>query len=162
LGTVGRVQLPRVGVLERARLWLSYQRYAFVLVAAPVAGVALAATYARWWVAALVGLVGLVPARFGIEVFARWPRKLRATRIAIARVEAGTFTPASIKGYCGDPCFRVVADEVLARADMPRRDRKLCIRRFSDELRRERSLVVVIDHVRGTATVLGGDARERT
>lgn len=157
-----RVRLPALGKVARARLWLSYQRYALLLLGGPALAVALAAAYAPWWVALLAGVVGIVPARFGLYVAGRWPRKLRATRVALARIDAGSFAPESVRGHCGDPCFRVVAREVLARAGVPRPERAALVHRFADEVRRERSVVVLFDHVRGTATILGGDARERT
>jgi hypothetical protein len=156
------VRLPELGALATARLWLSYQRYAVALVGVPVAAFALAAASARWWAAAVVALAAVVPVRFGIEVLGRWPRKLRATRIAIARIQAGTFAPASVRGYCDDPCFRVVAREILARAGMSRGERRALVRDFSDQRRREGSVAIIIDHVRGTITTVGGDAQERT
>lgn len=156
------VRLPALGAATTARLWLSYQRYAFLLVGLPLAAFALAALYAPWWVAAIVAIVAIAPVRFGIEVLLRWPRKLRATRIGIARMRAGSFAPASVRGYCGDPCFRVVAHELLARAGMPRGERRAIVHRYADEVRRERDFAVIVDHVRGTVVTLGGNAQERT
>lgn len=144
------------------RLWLSYQRYGLLLVGAPPVAVAGAAWALPGWVAALVALAAIPPVRFGVEVLGRWPRKLRATRLADARIRAGRFRPAQIKGHCGDPCFRVVAAEILARAGVPRAERRAQIRTYAEQLRRERDVLVLVDHVRGTVTTIGGDARERT
>jgi hypothetical protein len=153
-----RLRLPALGVRQVAYLWWSYQRYAALLICAPIAVIAIAVAAAPWWAAAIAVVAGLAPVRFGLEVAGRWPRKLRATRIGLARLHAGTFTPRTIRGYCGDPCYRVVARELLARAGVPRAERRAIIARFADELRRERSLVFVFDHVRGTVVTLGGDA----
>ncbi len=157
-----KVKLPELGILATARLFASYQRYGALLVGVPVLAVALAAAYAPWWACALVGLAGIAPARFGVEVLLRWPRKLRATRVGLARVQHGSFSPASVRRYCGDPCYRVVARELLVRAGVPRPERRALIRRFADELRREGELVVLVDHVNGTVTTIGGNAHERT
>ncbi|HVK88454.1 MAG TPA: hypothetical protein VM513_30250 [Kofleriaceae bacterium] len=148
-------------MIARARLWLSYQRYGLALVGAPFAAVGGAAVLAPWWVAMLVGLVAIAPVRFGVEVLGRWPRKLRATRISLGRIKAGRFRPEHIRSYCGDPCFRVVAHEILTRAGIPRAERRRIVARFREELRRERDVLVVIDHVRGTVITFGGDAEER-
>lgn len=156
-----KVRLPDISRLSRARLWFTYQRYAFLLIGVPVTLVALASRALPWWAVSLVALVGIAPARFGVEVWGRYPRKLRATRLALARIEAGTFSPASIKRYCGDPCFRLVADEILARSGMGTRERKLVIKRFSEQLKKEDSVLVLVDHVRGTVLTLGGDTQER-
>ena len=141
---------------------MSYQRYGLVLLGAPALVLVVAAAYAPWWAVLLVGLAGIAPVRFGIEVLGRWPRKLRATRLQLARIAAGTFAPDAVRSYCGDPCFRVVAREVLARAGVPRRERAELVRRFADDARRAGRVAVLFDHVRGTAIMLGGDARERT
>jgi hypothetical protein len=159
--TTNKVKLPELSLLQRGRLWFRYQRYAFALIGLPVAVITLSTRALPWWAVALVSLVALAPVRFGIEVWSRYPRKIRATRIALARIESGTFSPASIKRHCGDPCFRLVADEILARANMPRAERKLVIKRFAEQLRKEDSMLVLVDHVRGTVLTLGGDTQER-
>jgi hypothetical protein len=159
--TTSKVRLPELSLPRRVRLWFRYQRYAFALIGLPTALVAISARTLPWWAIVLVSLVALAPVRFGIEVWSRYPRKVRATRVALARIEAGTFSPASIKRHCGDPCFRLVADEILTRASIRRAERKLLIKRFSEQLRKEDSMLVLVDHVRGTVLTLGGDTQER-
>jgi len=149
--------LPALGAAKVLRLWLSYQRYALLLVGAPAACVALAVTRLPWWAAGLIAVAGLAPARFGVTVLARWPRKLRATRVGLARIAAGTFTPASIRSYCGDPCFRVVARELLAASGVPGAERRAIVHRFTGELRAEGSVAMLVDHVRGTVTIGGAE-----
>lgn len=156
------MRLPEVGPAARLRLWIRYQRYGVLLVGVPAAAVALAMACAPWWLAALAVVAGVPPARFGIEVLARWPRKLRTTRIALARIESGRFAVTSVKGACGDPCYRIVADEILARAGLTRSERRRLIRHYAEQHRRERDVRVLIDHVRGTVVTYGGDAREGT
>jgi hypothetical protein len=156
-----KVTLPALSRVERVQLWLRYQRYAFVLVAVPTAIVTLAAIMLPWWAALLLGLCAIAPVRFGVEVWFRYPRKVRATRVAIARIQSGSFHHASIKRHCGDPCFRLVADEILARAGMPRAERRLVISRYREQLNKEDSMLVLVDHVRGTVITLGGETRER-
>jgi hypothetical protein len=156
-----KVRLPELSSIERARLWLRYQRYAFVLVVVPTVLVTLAAIMLPWWAALILGLCAIAPVRFGVEVWFRYPRKIRATRVALARIQAGSFHHASIKRHCGDPCFRLVADEILARAGMPRAERRLVISMYREQLNKEDSMLVLVDHVRGTVITLGGDTRER-
>jgi hypothetical protein len=136
------------------RLWLSYQRYAFLLLGVPAiaVGALIAWTSPWWWVPA--GLVALWPVRFGASVLARWPRKARATLIAQRRIDAGRFSPRSIRGYCGDPCFRVVAHEILRRAGVPRAERRRIVHQYREELRRDRSTLVIVDHLAGTVTMI--------
>lgn len=156
-----KVRLPELSLPSRVRLWFRYQRYAFLLLGVPTLLVLGAARVLPWWAAVIAGLCALAPVRFGVEVWGRWPRKLRATRIAMARIASGSFQHASIKRHCGDPCFRLVADEVLARSGMPRAERKQVISMYSEQLKREDSMLVLVDHVRGTVITFGGETQER-
>lgn len=150
------VRLPPLSRATRARLWISYQRYAAVLLLAPLAALALAAWLTPWWVTALLVLPALAPLRFSLSVAARWPRKLRATQVALWRQRQGQFSPASVRGSCGDPCFRVVAAEILARAGLDRRARRRLIRQFAAELRAEDRLTFVFDRrVDGPLAIAG-------
>jgi hypothetical protein len=153
--------LPELRPRTRVRLWLSYQRYAFLLVAVPAAALATAAAWGPWWLAALVGVAAIVPVRFAIEVQGRWPRKLRATRVALARIRAGRFRPASVRRYCGDPCFRVVAREILTTAGIPRAERRALVRQFSEQARRDRDVVLLVDHTKGTVITIGAEGQDR-
>jgi hypothetical protein len=148
------VELPRLGRLERARLWLSYQRYAILLFGAAAAAMALLVAWTSPWWWAPAALAALVPVRFAVSVLARWPRKLQATRVAVHRLEAGRFSPRQIRAYCGDPCFKLVAAEILRRAGLPLAQRRRLIDQYSEELRRDRSTVVIFDHTSGTVTMI--------
>lgn len=147
---------------RRVRLWLSYQRYGIVLTLGSLATIALAAWLAPWWLAVAVGLVALWPIGFGVIVLRRWPRKLRATLVAEHRLAAGRFRPAQVRPYCGDPCFRVVAGEILGRAGTAPAERRALIAAYRAELERERDIVVMIDHSRGViVTVEQGRVTEQ-
>jgi hypothetical protein len=141
-----RVRLAPLPAGTRLRLWISYQRYAALLLALPVAAIALAAWLAPWWIAALLALPVIAPVRFALEVASRWPRKLRATQLALHRLRLGHFHPESVRAYCGDPCFRVVAREILTRAGIPRGERRRQLAQFANELRDADRIVVSFDH----------------
>jgi hypothetical protein len=151
-----------VSGLERARLFVSYQRYGALLVLGPIALVAGLATIAPWWLAAGLAALALWPLSFGVTVLGRWPKKLRATIVADRRIAAGRFRPASVRAYCGDPCFRLVAHEILRRAGAPRAERRRLVAGFRAELERERDTLFVVDHARGVViTVVDGRRTEQ-
>jgi hypothetical protein len=139
------VSRSNFGRAELLRLWLSYQRYALLLAALAVALPAAAATWTpqRWYVWLVVIPVAWKIAAFAWQVSSRWPRKLRATALATRRIAAGRFHPRSVRGYCGDPCFRVVANEVLRRAGISRARRRELIGAFAEKEREPAFLVVV-------------------
>lgn len=147
----GKLRLPELRPLESLLLRVSFQRYALLLAAAAAAlpvGLWLAGVSAlAAWLAALVASLA-IGAR-ALEVGRRGPAKLHALRVALHRLERGTFAPEQIRRHCGDPCFRLVADESLRRAGLPRRARRGIIQGYARALRDERSALVVIDHVRG-------------
>ena len=125
---------------ERLRLWCSYQRYALALAAGAVglvAGIGATAPAVWWlWLVAALPVYKLV--EYSWEVGRRYPRKLRATALAIRRIEAGRFRPRSVAPYCGDPCFRLVAREILRRARIPRPERTQLIAEYSRAYRLDR------------------------
>lgn len=139
---------PRADVrrpLELMRLWCSYQRYAFAIGGLPVA-LAIAVGWrwpSAWWawgaLAASTGVVG----PWALDIYRRWPRKLRATRLAARRIAAGRFRAGMVQRYCGDPCSRVVAHEILRRAGVPARARRRQIARYAAiEAAKTRALVL--------------------
>jgi len=129
----GRSDRSLFSAPERFRLWWSYQRYALALGAGAVGivvGIAAAAPAVWWlWLAATVPVYKLV--EYTWQVARNYPRKLRATALATRRIEAGRFRPRSVAPYCGDPCFRVVAREILRRARIPTPERRQLIAELS-------------------------------
>jgi len=125
----------RFGLFERVRLWLSYQRYAVLMAGLPIVAwtaIVLAAPGA-WWAWGPLALVALWFVRQSVDIFARFPRKMRATLLADRRIAGGRFEPRSIRRYCGDPCFRVVAREILTRAGVPADEQRRLIETFAEE-----------------------------
>lgn len=157
------LSLPHLGRLARARLWLSYQRYGVLLCGG---GVALPASIALvwprlFWVWAPLALLMLKPIGFGVTVLGRWPKKLRATLIAEHRMQRGRFRPESVRSYCGDPCFRLVAHEVLTRAGMPATERRALVARLRAEHEQRSRVLLFVDHATGTVfTVQGSQVAE--
>ncbi len=139
--------------LEWIRLWFSYQRYGMLLV-----GLALALcvgswmVWQSWWVTVPAGLSALFPFYFGMNVLSRWPDKIRATKLAVRRQASGRFAPEDVRSFCGDPCFRVVAHELLSRAGVSWSERRRIIAELRGEVERDNRVGVMIDHRRGIVT----------
>ncbi len=145
---------PRIGLLQWLRLWFSYQRYGFLLLSC--AALLLAGSWLAWhspWLTAVAALAAAWPFFFGMTVLARWPEKVRATRVADHRRAAGRFDPSDVRPLCGDPCFRVVANELLVRASVPRAERRRLIAELREAVERENRTGVMIDHTRGIVTL---------
>lgn len=125
----------RYGAPERVRLWLSYQRYALLMGGLPLgvwAAIALAAPGA-WWAWGPLAFVALWFLRQAVDIYRRFPRKMRATLLADRRIATGRFRPRTIRRYCGDPCYRVVAREILRRAGTPPAERRRLIETYAAE-----------------------------
>jgi hypothetical protein len=148
-------------VIGHAWRFLRYQAYGLALVGGGLALAALALARLPWWLGGLAALATLWPLGFGVEVLRRWPRKLRAARVAERRVASGRFRPAQVRSLCGDPCFRVVARDILTGAGVPRRQRRRIIAGYRAELAREQRTAFVVDHARGVVvTIIDGRATE--
>lgn len=152
---------------ERVRLWLSYQRYALLLstgCATMIGATALLGTAWTWGWAGLVvvGPLSLRVGHFAVEVFRAHPRKLRATWAHQRRIDSQRFSPTALRAYCGDPCWRLVADEILTRAGLPADQRRDLIRTFADEIERDAHATVFVDHVNGTVRRSGAHGESLT
>jgi len=151
-------------IIERTRLWLSYHRYALLLCAGAAASVALPIVVAptTWWI--WVPCIGLAVALgvFARDIFLRGDRKREATDRLTERIEAGTFEPDAVRHLCGDPCSRVVANEVLARAGMGRAERARYLRQFAIEERERGGMLVFADQANGVVFVVDGNTVRRT
>lgn len=149
------------GALDLGWLWLSYQRYALAFVAVPLASALLVASLwpSAWWAWGALAL-SMVPAiRWAVEIGRRWPRKVRATRLAERRIAARRFRPVMVRRWCGDPCSRVVAREILRRAGVAAGARR---RRVADYARveAERTRALVLGNV-GVTYVVDGEGIRR-
>jgi hypothetical protein len=148
---------------ERLRLWLSYQRYAILLPLACAAALGALVALASVWAWAWLGLIIMVPvaittAGFTLEVVRAYSRKLRATWAQERRMAAGRFSPEALRSYCGDPCWRVVANEILTRAGYSRTQRRALIQAFRRELDSDAHAVVIVDHLTGAVRRIGASS----
>ncbi len=144
--------------LTWVRLWFSFQRYAFVLTALAVSPLVVVAVVAPtvWW----AWLVAVVPAlwvgRFAVEVWFRWPRKIRLWRVGVHRIAAGRFVPEDVRTHCGDPCYRVVADELLRQCGVAAAERRVLLARWQAEAAAAGHELIIIDHIGGEVRRVSG------
>lgn len=141
--------IPKETVLGTVRLWLSLQRYALALEAS-----VLALVWGAWMVELpWFGWVVLTPllvlmGALAFHIHGTYRRKRLAMRLALRRQQRGSFDPDSLVNYCGDPCFRVVAGEILRLAGVSDQERR---RRISELQRRhaaaQSQILVVSDGV---------------
>lgn len=150
----GGAHARRPGIFERIRLWLSYQRYALLMGGLPLAiwGAIAFATPAPWWLWGPLALVALWFVGQAVPIYGRFPRKMRATLLADRRIATGRFHPRTIRRYCGDPCFRVVAREILRRAGIPPDERRRLIEQYAEE-EAERGHTLVFAKADGSAQI---------
>jgi hypothetical protein len=143
--------------------WIALQRYGLALAVAGAAGLTAAAA-APWsgWARLVAGALGVAAAGMAVPILARWPRKRRALALAARRIAQRRFRPESVRAYCGDPCFRLVADRILADAGLPRAERARRIAGWRAELAREGRAAFVVDHTRGVVvTIVDGVRTEQ-
>lgn len=146
-----RLRLPELGILDRISLWLSFQRYALLLMVLAIAPLLLVGSVAPgiWWAWLPALFITARVGAFAVMVWRRWPAKIHALRVTLFRVAAGRFEPEQIRRHCGDPCFRLVAHTCLHRAGFSRIERRRVVAAYAAELHAEGSELLIIDHLRG-------------
>lgn len=107
---------PAIGTLEVARLVLSYQRYAALVLGIIVAVLWLASVIGATWAWGVAVLIAVPLGWFGALVALRLPHKLRLTRTQDERIRRRKFDPDDLLLWVEDPCYRVVAREILVRS----------------------------------------------
>lgn len=131
-----------LGGVERLRLVLSYQRYAFVVLAI-IAGLLVSAwslnTMGTWIVA---GGLSLFLTWFGTLVALRLPHKLRLTRTQDERIRRGRFDPDDLLSWVEDPCYRVVAREILVRAGRSRSEARAEVAELARKAAQHEGIVI--------------------
>lgn len=103
--------------LTRARLWLSYQRYALLVSIGSVGAVAaaLATMPAAWWLWGPLVVLCLPAFALAHHINRGFRAKMVTTHRGLRQIRLGTFEPGSVQRLCGDPCSRLVASELVAR-----------------------------------------------
>lgn len=146
------------GVFETARLWLSYQRYAFLMFGVPAAGTAAIATLwpHAWWVWGPAALITLKLWAFAVTIWQRWPYKRTSTLRYQRQIDAGRFDPERVRRFTGDPCFRVVAREVLRRADVRGPAQAALIARLRAEHEAAGQQIIFVDRAKGEVIHVDG------
>lgn len=149
---------PTFGVFETARLWLSYQRYAFLMFGLPAAGTAaLAVAWPHaWWAWGPAALVTLKLWAFALTIWQRWPYKLKSTLRFQRQIAAGRFDPERVRPFTGDPCFRVVAREVLRRAQLRGAEQAALIARLRAEHEAAGQQIIFVDRAKGEVIHVDG------
>ncbi len=112
----GVVARPDLGTLEVARLVLSFQRYA-ALVSGIILGLFwVASFFGTSWAWTLAAVLAVPLGWFGALVALRLPHKLRLIRTQDERIRRRKFNADDLLPWVEDPCYRVVAREILVRA----------------------------------------------
>jgi hypothetical protein len=146
------------------RLWLSYQRYALLACTGilGLATIAVASGHA-WWAWLIAALASAATMPLVVHIWRDYPRKWRATQLATRRIANGSFRVVAVKGYCGDPCWRIVAAEILRRAGLSRRERRRTLAMLRAQHEAESHALIIIDHDNGTLLrVEGGETVQTT
>lgn len=144
-------------------LWLSYQRYA-LLGTALLLGLGLGTTALdhAWWAWLVVALATVTAGPLIVHIWREYPRKRQATQLATRRIANGSFRPESLVNYCGDPCWRVVAHEILRRAGTPPAERRRLVKELRAQFKVQSHALLIVDHTKGTVLHVEGGVTTHT
>lgn len=149
-----RPSAGRESLATRTRLWLSYQRYAllfFALGAAPLC--ATLALGLPWWTHLVASAAAPWAWTRAVQIARRYRDKLRLTRAFVRRIARGGYSPVLLSRYAGDPCHRVVIDEILRQSRFSRAERRTMLAELRARHEAESNVVVVL-HPQATTSSL--------
>jgi hypothetical protein len=150
----------RFGRVELLVLAMSYQRYALLLGASSGALASSGAWLVwagHWFLGGPLLLAALPLGSFCAGVSSRLTEKMRITAVAQRRIDAGRFEPEMVQDFCGDPCFRVMAREVLRRSGLDRKQAAALVSHYRGILDEESGQTLIIDHTQGRVFKIEGD-----
>ncbi len=138
----------RFGFGQKARYFLSYNRYALLIVLVALGASAAAVRWGAWYVWVPVCLASLRALVWAWRIARQFPRKLHITKKLLRAQREARFSPEDVVKYCADPCYRVVAREALAAAGVPRAQRAGMVRDYTRRARELAHDFVIVDRER--------------
>jgi len=143
--------------------FVSYNRYALLILLLSVAIPGLLFRYARWYLWVPAGLVALRALYWAWHIARQYPKKLHITKKLLLAQRQGTFQTPDVVKYCGDPCYRVVAHHALAKAGTPAAERRRLVRGYVEQAHDLAHALVFVDREKGrVVTVINGVMTEKT
>ncbi|MGM0598091.1 MAG: MerC domain-containing protein [Myxococcota bacterium] len=131
--------------LKKIKLYFSFNRYSFLLLFCALlpALVIILLKPQWWWLWGIFALVGIWLLRWAWLIHAQTFKKFHILKKNIYR--QNQTEKSSIGKYCSDPCYRVVANEILANQGLGFRQRKKIIRKMKKTAAEENKYSVVVD-----------------
>lgn len=134
---------------------LSVYAWLLLLGAAALAALPLLLSSSLVWWGVLAWVVALMLSAWASSILLQFPRKVALVRRYRWLHDQGQFEPADIAHLCGDPCYRLVASEIL-RFTAHRGARKSLIRALKDQQSTFGLGKVTVDPERGVLVLYNG------
>jgi hypothetical protein len=149
--------------LQRLGYFLSYNRYALLILVLSLAIPAVLFVFLRWYFWVPATLVALRALYWAWHIARQYPKKLHITKKMLWAQQNRTFRNEDIVKYCGDPCYRVVAHQVLARTGVPAPERRRLVSEYVDQAHDLAHALVFVDREKGrVVTIINGVKTEQT
>lgn len=148
---------------QKLGYFLSYNRYALLILSLCVALPLLLFFHARWYLWVPAALVALRALYWAWHIARQYPKKLHITKKLLLAQRQGTFQTPDVVKYCGDPCYRVVAHHALRTAGTPAAERRRLVRDYVEKAHDLAHALVFVDRERGrVVTMINGKMTEKT
>ncbi|MBU1244746.1 hypothetical protein KJ612_16230, partial [Myxococcota bacterium] len=148
---------------QRLGYFLSYNRYALLILLLSLAVPTVLFLFFRWYFWVPATLVALRALYWAWHIARQYPKKLHITKKMALAQQNRTFQNEDIVKYCGDPCYRVVAHQVLAQARVPAGERRRLVREYVEQAHDLAHALVFVDREKGrVVTIINGVKTEQT
>lgn len=147
----------RLGFGYRTWLVAKFGLYAWLMLAGgcALAVVPLAMSESVVWWGVVAWVLAVLLASWAGAILSQFPRKQALVRRYRWMAREGRFSPADIAHLCGDPCYRLVADEIL-RFTPHSKGRKALIRQLNEQQAMFGLGKVTVDPERGVLVLYNG------
>lgn len=149
--------------LQKYLYFMSYNRYALLIIFVSLSIVAISFWLSRWYVWLPVTLLALRALYWAGHIMRQFPKKLHITKKFLFAQKMGTFVPEDVVKYCADPCYRVVARHALTTGGVTRQQQNRLMREYTMRAHDLAHAFVIVDpEKKRVLTFVGGVLTEKT
>ena len=100
---------------------------------------------------------------FAVRIASQWPHKFLVVKRAYGHLARGGFSPDRYAEFCDDPCWRVVVNHILKKANYDAETRRTMLIRFQKQAADMSSMVVMVNREKGVVqTFENGQVRTQS
>jgi hypothetical protein len=141
----------KFSLLKKLMLYFSFNRYTYLILAGTFAVIfpIILFLFSWWWLWVPLCLIGLWFLKFSFNIHAQTSKKFHITKKWIFNIKHENAEMDEMIKYCEDPCYRVVAKEILIQKGIGSKERKKIINDYKEEAIKRNKMIIIVDKKNG-------------